>query len=224
VGARVVIGPQTEILGRARVVGADVVFGGASQGGLEIFGDTVRIEGNVAGDVRVTARHVTVGETAVVGGNIRFETLDDPVIEEGAQITGRQTVTLPQPRKAERGTFLAGIGALILFATGAGFLLGLVLLVVARGFVERSIDAMREAPLRSALVGLAVLFLTPLLAAAIMATVIGIPIGLLSLLAFPLLLFVGSVLAAFGLSDLIFNRTRYPGPSAGDYSTYWRAS
>jgi cytoskeletal protein CcmA (bactofilin family) len=206
-GARVLIGPQTEVVGRARIVGADVLFAGSSKGGLEIYGDTVRIDGIVAGDVRVVARQVTVGGKAVIAGNIRFETFDEPLIEEGAQITGRQTVTLPQPKKVEPGRFLAGIGAVILFAVGAGFLLGLILLAVARRFVERSIDAMREAPTRSALIGLAVLILTPLLAVVLMVTIIGIPIGLLALLAFPLLLLVASVLAAFGLSDRIFNRT-----------------
>lgn len=209
-GARVLIGSLTEVAGQTSIAGADVVFAGTANNGAEIYGDSVQIDGRIAGDVRIFARHVTVGRTAVIDGDIRFETFNEPMIEEGAQISGRQTVTLPQPRTFEREHIFAGIGAFILLAVGAGFLLGLILLIGARSFVERSVDAMREAPWRSALTGLAVLILLPLLAVVLMVTIIGIPIGLLTLLAFPLLLFVGSVLAAFGLSDRLFNRPREP--------------
>jgi len=209
-GARVLIGPQTEVSGPVRIAGAEVVFAGSASGGAEIYGDTVRIDGRIVGDVRVMARQITVGKGAVIDGNVRFESFNEPVIEEGAQITGKQTVTLPQPRGVGPENIIGAIGALILFAVGAGFLLGLILLVGARGFVENSILAMRDAPLRSALIGLGVLILLPVLAAVLMVTIIGVPIGLLTLLAFPLLLFIGAVLAAFGLSDRLFNRVREP--------------
>ncbi|HJY83890.1 MAG TPA: hypothetical protein VKK81_22735 [Candidatus Binatia bacterium] len=42
------------------------------------------------------ARSVTVGKTALIDGAVVFETFGDPVIEEGATVRGRQTVTLPR--------------------------------------------------------------------------------------------------------------------------------
>ncbi|MCC6949056.1 MAG: polymer-forming cytoskeletal protein [Bradyrhizobiaceae bacterium] len=209
-GARVLIGPQTDVSGPARIAGAEVAFSGTARRGAEIYGDTVQIDGRISGDLRIVARQMTVGKGAVIDGNVRFESFNEPVIEEGAQITGKQTVTLPQPRRVGPENVIAGIGAIVLFAVGAGFLLGLILLAGARGFIENSIMAMREAPLRSALIGLGVLILLPILAVVLMVTIVGVPIGLLTLLAFPLLLFIGSVLAAFGLSDRLFNRVQEP--------------
>ena len=95
-----------------------------------------------------------------------------------------------------------------MFGVGAGLVLGIILLIAARPFVERGIDAIRSAPVRSALVGLGVLILVPLVASLIMVTIVGIPIGLLILLAFPLAISIGLVLAAFGLADRILNRDR----------------
>jgi hypothetical protein len=50
--------------------------------------------------------------------------------------------------------------------------------------------------------------LVPLIAVVLMVTVIGIPVGLLTLLAFPLLLLVAWVIAAFAAADWLFNRGR----------------
>jgi hypothetical protein len=205
-GARVLVGPQTEVRGRMRLAGAEVVFSGIANGPARIAGDTVQIDGHITGDLRVRARSVSIGSRAVIDGDVVFETLGEPEIAEGAKVRGRQTVTLPRPRPRDGWTVLQALAGVALFGIGAGFVLGLVLLIVARPFVERSIAYMRVTPAWSLLVGLAVLILFPLLAILLLVTVIGIPVGILALLAFPLLLFTGSVIAAFGLSDWIFNR------------------
>jgi hypothetical protein len=103
---------------------------------------------------------------------------------------------------------LVTLGSAVLFGVGAGLVLGVILLIAARPFVERGIDAIRSSPVRSAFVGLAVLIIVPLVASLIMVTIVGIPIGLLILLAFPLAVAIGLVLAALGLADRILNRDR----------------
>jgi cytoskeletal protein CcmA (bactofilin family) len=207
-GARVIIGPQTEVRGETTVVGAEVVFAGTSQGPATFHADSIRIDGRIAGDVLVRARSVTIGKDAVIEGAITFETFSDPLIEPGATVRGRQTVTTPQPPEVGPGAVFAALIGTFLFAIGAGLVLGILLLIFARPFVERAIDRIRTAPVQSALVGLAVLILVPLIALIVMVTVVGIPIGLLMLLAFPLTLLSAGVLAAFGLSDWLMNRSR----------------
>jgi hypothetical protein len=207
-GARVLIGPRTEVTGVTRVAGADVVFAGTSRGAAELYGDSVQINGRIMGDLRVRARSVSLGKGAVVDGNAVFETLDEPQIDVGATVRGRQTVTMPVPYQVDRRSVLAALGFAVLFGVGAGFVLGLILLIAARPFVERGVAAMRAAPVRSGLIGVAVLFLVPIVAALIMVTVVGIPIGLLILLAFPLAVSTGLVLASLGLADRLMNRGR----------------
>jgi hypothetical protein len=208
VGARVLVGPQTEVRGETNLTGAEIVFAGTSQGPVNFYGDTVQIDGRIAGNVLVRARSVTIGRNAVIEGAITFETFGDPVVEPGAAVRGRQTVTAPQPPEVGPGIVFATLVGVFLFAIGAGLVLGILLLIVARPFVERAIERMRTAPARSTLIGLLVLILVPVVAVILMVTVVGIPIGLLVLLAFPLMLLSAGVLAAFGLSDWLMNRGR----------------
>jgi hypothetical protein len=207
-GARLIIGSQSEIGGPLRLAGADVVFAGSSRGAAEIYGDSVEIDGHIAGNLLVRARSVTIGKTAVLEGDTIFETLNDPDIEEGATLKGRQTITLPRPGPRETFSIARALSAVVLFGIGAGLILGLILLIAARPIVEQTISQIRQAPFRSLLVGLAVMILVPLIAVVLMATVIGMPIGLLTLLAFPLLLLVAWVVAAFAVADWLFNRSR----------------
>jgi hypothetical protein len=206
--ARVLIGPRAEVIGVTRIAGADIVFAGTSRGSAEFYGDSIQIDGRVAGNLFVRGRSVSLGKGAIVDGDAIFETLDDPQIDVGAVVRGRQTVTMPVRYPAERRGILFGLGAAVLFGVGAGFVLGLILLTAARPFVERSIEAMRTAPVHSTFVGLGVLIGVPLVASLIMVTVVGIPIGLLILLAFPLAVSIGLVLAALGLADRLMNRDR----------------
>lgn len=207
-GARVVIGPGTEVTGLTRIGGADVLFAGTSRGAAEFYGDTVQIDGRITGDVHVRARNVAVGNGAIIDGNVIFETLNDPRIDVGATIRGQQTVTQPMPYRIDRRNYLVTMAGAVLFGVGAGFVLGFVLLVAARQFVERAIGVIRDAPVSSAFVGLGVFVLVPLVATLIMVTIVGIPIGLLMLLAFPFMVTTGLVLAAFGLSDRLMNSDR----------------
>jgi cytoskeletal protein CcmA (bactofilin family) len=207
-GARLIIGPQSEIEGSMRIGGADVVFAGNSRGPAEIYGDSVQIDGRIGGNLLVRARSVTIGRTAVLEGDAVFETLDNPHIEEGATLRGQQTITPPRSGPHEMWFIARGLTAVVLFGIGAGLILGLILLISARPFVEQAILHVRNAPFRSLLIGLAVLVLVPLIAVLLIVTVIGIPVGLLTLLAFPLLLLVAWVVSAFGVSDWLFNRRR----------------
>jgi cytoskeletal protein CcmA (bactofilin family) len=207
-GARLIIGSQSEIGGPMRIGGADVVFAGNGRGAAEIYGDSVQIDGRIGGNLLVRARSVTIGKTAVLEGDAVFETLDDPHIEQGATLRGQQTVTLPRLGPRDTWSIAKGLTAVVLFGIGAGLVLGLILLIVARPLVEQTILQIRNAPFRSLLIGLAVLILVPLIAVFLMGTVIGIPVGLLTLLAFPLLLLVAWVVSAFGVADWLFNRGR----------------
>jgi hypothetical protein len=204
-GARVLVRRQTDVRGLTRIAGADVVFAGVSRGQTEIYGDTVQIDGNIGGDLLVRARSVTIGKSAVIDGNATFQTINEPTIVEGAVIRGRQTTTLPEPQvsRFDAGQALFG---LVLFSIAAGFMAGLVLLTVRRAFVERSVAALRNRPGHSFGLGVLVFVLVPVIALALMITIIGIPTALLILFALPLLWLTATVITAFTMGDFLVNR------------------
>ena len=217
-GARVLVRPQTQVRGLTQLAGADVVFAGVSHGRTEIYGDTVQIDGHIAGDLLVRARSVTIGKTARIDGNVTFQSFNEPVIVQGAVIRGRQTMTLPHPQVSRFQAAQALFG-LVLFSIAAGFMAGLVLLLVRRAFVERAVGRLRNRPGHSFGLGVLVFILVPLIAVLLMATVIGIPTALLLLLALPLLWLVGTVIAAFAMGDFLVNRVPRP---RGFFGQLWQ--
>ncbi len=217
-GARVLVRPQTQVRGLTQLAGADVVFAGVSHGRTEIYGDTIQIDGRIAGDLLVRARSVTIGKTAVIDGNVTFQTFNEPVIAKGAVIRGRQTTTLPQPQ-VNRFQAAQALFGLVLFSIAAGFMAGFVLLVVRRAFVERAVAALRNRPGHSFGLGVLMFILVPLIALVLMATVIGIPTALLVLFAVPLLWLVGTVIAAFTMGDFLVNRVPRP---RGFFGELWQ--
>lgn len=204
-GVRVLVRPQTDVRGLTQLAGADVVFAGTSHGRTEIYGDTVQIDGHIAGDLLVRARSVTIGKTAKIDGNVTFQSFNEPMIAEGAVIRGRQTTTLP-PAQAGRFQAAQALLGLVVFSIAAGFMAGLVLLLVRRAFVERAVAALRKRPGHSLGLGVLTFILAPLIAVALMATVVGIPTALLLLLALPLLWLAATVVAAFAMGDFLVNR------------------
>ncbi len=217
-GARVLIRPQTQVRGLTQIAGADILFAGVSHGRTEIYGDTVHIDGHIAGDLLVRARSVTVGKTARIDGSATFQSFNEPVIVKGAVIQGRQTVTLPYPEQRRFQSAQALFG-LVLFSIAAGFMAGLVLLVVRRRLVERAVMSLRNRPGHSFGLGVLVFILFPVFAMLLMATIIGIPTALLILLALPLLWLVATVLAALTMGDFLVNRVPRP---RGFFGRLWQ--
>ena len=76
----------------------------------------------------------------------------------------------------------------------------------ARGFVEQGITVLRTQPGRSILLGLAVILGIPLFVIATMVTIIGIPIGVATLLLLPFLFILGFTTTTLGVSDWLLNR------------------
>jgi hypothetical protein len=204
-GARVLVRPQADVRGLTQIAGADVVFAGVSRGRTEIYGDTVQIDGSIGGDLVVRARSVTIGKSAVIDGTATFQTFNEPTIVEGAVIRGRQTTTLPAAR-ASRFSPAQALFSLVLFSIAAGFMAGLGLLVIRRAFVQRGVAALRNRPGHSFGLGVLIFILVPAIALVLMATIIGIPTGLLILFALPLLWLAATVITAFTMGDFLVNR------------------
>jgi hypothetical protein len=100
----------------------------------------------------------------------------------------------------------AGFAGTLFFAVST-FLFGLILLVFTPGSVEQGISVLRSRPGKSLFWGLAVFFGVPIFAVLLMVTIVGIPIGVATLLTLPLLLLLGFTTGVLGLSDWVLNRS-----------------
>jgi hypothetical protein len=210
-GGQIAIGPQSVIVGPAKIGGGKVVFDGRAENGARLSGGSVTLNGNVTGDVTLEGGQIVIGATAVVTGNVLIRSVNEPTIEDGSQISGTLTRETPSSWWDE-GTYNAwplrlGVAFFIAAAT---VVTGIVTMLLGRGTFEDAVTLTRTRLFSSFLIGLITLILLPIVAVALMATVAGIPIGLALLFAVPILIVVSYAVTAAGLADFLFNRPHSP--------------
>jgi hypothetical protein len=195
---------------RGTVVQEVVVFSGSAtvsgvvQHDVVVLDGAVTIAGQVGGDVIALHGPIHLLATAQVTGDVLAG--GNLEMADGAEVAGavRRDVgfTLAGP--------VAALGALLVsVAMAVSILLGglLMLLLAPRG-AERAADAARSAPLASAGWGLLSSLLLPVLAIALTATVVGLPLGLAVLLGLALLWLLGLVVATFAIGRLVIRAPR----------------
>jgi hypothetical protein len=186
-------------------VGYQALLAGSIGQDLSAATDAIELRGSVGGNVEAEAQGegaapaflrfipspvamptvqpgLTVAPTASIGGDLDYTARADGRIAEGARISGSVTRTevetgaRPEPAPAER--LLTHLRRLI-----ALFVVGLVLLWLAPGWVRRLADTVKHRPLPSLGWGLVGLIAVPILMLALIAIIVFIAVaaGLLSL-------------------------------------------
>lgn len=215
--ASIEFGPATDIAGRLSAAAANVVVAGKIGGAVHLGGATVTFNGQAGGNVVLDGGRVTVGPTAVIGGNLVVRSLTTPDIAQGAKITGKTIIQEPAlwwlvPRWMWRAIFAAVMAAGTVLAA-------VILFSAARGAFEDALAHATFRPLSSGLIGLVTLFLLPIVATLLMATLIGLSFGIALLLVIPFLVVAGHTIAATCVGVWIFDRTGEP-RSAGRLFLY----
>ena len=180
----VVTGPVTiahgEVAGDVVVADGDVNVAGRVTGDVVVAHGKVRIPGTVRGDVVAISDRIALGPSARVGGDVLYGD-KKPVVAPGARVAGK--VKRLNVDKATGGLGLAaGLGVWLAISVSA-LLLGVLLLWAlprAAVAVYETADARRGLAIG---IGLGLFFGIPIIAVILLVTLLGLPLGLLLLLA-----------------------------------------
>jgi hypothetical protein len=178
--------------GNVSAAGGEIRVLGPVAGYVSAAAGRVLINAPVAGDVEVRAAHVELGPRAAIGGRLRYASRDELVRDPAALVKGEiERVPWIPPGMKERHPAAAGwiwtLGLMLLAAVLAG------VAPRAGAALEREVD---EHPGASVLAGIAALVCVPFLAIVLLVTIVGAPLGLLAILAYPSLLLLGYAAAA----------------------------
>lgn len=138
--------------------------------------DHTTISGNIGGDVRVKGRHMSVVSSAVVGGGIHFEGDEPASVASGAKLGSQPEFT----KREHKSQYTEGhYYVWRVIWTAAFILFGLVLFLLMPKFAAETVRAGERF---AAPVGLGVLVFFGVPIAAVLAcfTVVGIPLGVLT--------------------------------------------
>ncbi len=176
-----VAAPTIDVAGS---IGRDVIGLGVSADvagavGRDVRGRYVSIEvdGEVSRDVEVTVDEIAIGGNAVVGGDVVYQSVNDIAIAPGATIAG-QVIQIP-------ADVPFSVGLVLTIASVVGFLGyvlgGIVLLWLLRSIGVRAVAAITAQPLRTLGIGGAAVVVGPLTLVLAAATLVGIPLAVVTL-------------------------------------------
>jgi hypothetical protein len=188
-----------------------VVVQGTVSGSVVVGDGRVTIAGPVSGSVVVLNGRTTVTSAGRIGGDLVTRTA--PVVQPGAVVGGE----IRRIRSAQYwSSYLFKVFGWLAF-TVSTLVLGVILLGLAPRAMERAADAARTAI--GPVVGWGVLLLIglPIVAIILIATIVGLPLGLGLLFALFLVYTVGYTVGTFVLGRLLVKgpERRYPAFFAG---------
>jgi hypothetical protein len=205
--------PEGETVGAAVIFDGPAIVEGTVSDALVVFNGNVEISGLVRDDVVVFNGDVVVRSGAEIGGNLVSQ--GEVSVDEGATIAGEQ-------RSLSADVDMADVGLASRFAWWLAYslstlALGLILLAFAPKLDDAIWYVAQERKGPSIVVGLAFFFLLPVVAVMLLATIVGIPLGLFLLLALALLYTVGYVAGAHALGRMVVKppKSRYVAFLAG---------
>ena len=227
-GGKVTLGSDTVVGGTARLYGGRVTMEGRIDGGLHASGRRVTINGEVRGDVDVRAENLELGPDARIGGTLRYSSRNELRKAEGATVGS--VVRKRVPRDGDDDVFVSGswdvpspwrigglVSALSLLVSGAVFLF-----LVPR-YGAQAADRLGEGPLGALTLGVVFAIAVPIVAVLLFITLLGIPLGLLLLLAYPVMLLAGFLVAVLAIGRRIASALRKPQPVGFARSLGWFA-
>jgi hypothetical protein len=191
--------PEDETVHTAVVFSGEAVIDGTVTGWVVVFNGRTEITGTIEEDLIVFNGEVVLRSGSRVGGDVI--SLEDPQIEEGATVGG--SVDDLATRWNFYDITFAGRLAWWLAYTVSTFLLGLVLLLLAPRLDHASVLALRDRLGPTIGFGLLVFFLLPIIAGLLIATIVGVPLGLFLLFALALVYSIGYVVGALSLGRLV---------------------
>jgi cytoskeletal protein CcmA (bactofilin family) len=200
-----------KIGGTATVGGEDVDLDGHVGGDLLAFFKTLDLNGSIGGNVRTQGRSLTIGSGAEITGTTKFKGPNPPDVAPGAKLGGPVEFTRHERGPDRTSPRYYWHQAL---RWGAGFVFGLVLLLIAPGFFYDVANACKKVGPAS---GLGVLFLLALPVAAILVcvTIVGIPVGLTALFLYGIAIYSTQVFVGDWLGERILGAGVGFGPTLG---------
>lgn len=198
-GGRVIVAPDAAIEGSATIAGGNVTLDGSVGGYVLISAGRTEINGRIDGDLRVAGGALSLGPEAVVRGRLDYRGAEPANLAPGAQVQGGiEQSTMDR-------NFGAAIGMLVVWLIGL-ILVAAALLAFAPRATRAVAQGLRMRPVASPLLGLALFVGMPIVGGLLMITMVGIPLGMLTISAWFTLSLLGYFATAIALGDAVSER------------------
>ncbi|KPK23647.1 MAG: hypothetical protein AMJ70_02925 [Dehalococcoidia bacterium SG8_51_3] len=198
------------------IFGAGTVQANGSVGGSILGGGgQVTLANKVGGDITLSVDSLTIISSADIKGDVKYTSTNEASIQPGASISGDISHLIPErldkAEKAKAKGIMAGtIGTVVwkILSYVMIFIIGIILILIARKRLTLMQMAIQKSPWQTLGWGALILIATPIAAIIVMITVIGLPLGIISLLLWGIVLYLSQIPVALLLGRLIIRHNR----------------
>lgn len=194
-GGSLDIPAETQIGGRAWLAGGDINMAASVGEELRIGGGSIRLASHVSGNVEIEGGEIKILSGANIEGDLIYRSDEEIEIHPDAQIQGTIIRKPPRIHEQDTGFFFIFFPLTMMFA-------GIVLYLLFPGYTSTAAQTVASEPWKSLGIGLAILVTIPFLAIILMATMLGIWVGLLLMVFYFIAVVIALLVAAFFVGDL----------------------
>jgi cytoskeletal protein CcmA (bactofilin family) len=203
VGNTVKIEPQAVFQQNLVCLGDQVICEGTVGGDLKITAKKVTLGGQIDGDVSITAQDIVILPRTVLNGNLSYTAPKELVLSSSIVLNGdlKRRFKAPPSKPFFKPDLVGHVG----FAAAA-LLTGLAFFSVFPVYTARAAGLLQTTRATCALTGFAGLALIPMIAFLLLLTFIGLPLSMLLILFYLILLYLSKVIVGLWLGALILRR------------------
>jgi len=180
-GESVVLAETLRVGRDLHAAGNTVDLDGSVDRNASIAATAATVRGMVGEKLYLEGNELSLSPTARVGGDLSYRSSNQLEIGEGAAIGGQTQQLAPRQPEDAAPKRVSAVRVVILLLMA--FVFGAVGLAVAPRFFGAAADAVGHRPWRNLLLGFLTLFLGPFAVLVVCVTVVGIPVGVLGLIA-----------------------------------------
>jgi cytoskeletal protein CcmA (bactofilin family) len=198
------VGPGAHVQGSFTAAGREAILAGPVDRDLLIAAKTHQIDSRVGGSALLVGDELAIGDGAVTEGPIRFHGAREPEVSPTAKLAS--PVAFERLEEGhEEGPRLSWLSH-FLFFWAAAFVLGAAFVLLGPGAAEAVAAVHMPQYAKSLLVGLLAVGAVAALAFGLMVTLIGLPLGLVTLFFWLLGLYLAQVYAGLYVGRQILGR------------------
>ncbi len=218
-GGNVTFGPSSQVKG-SLVGGAGTLdLSGQIAGNVWVGGGETSVQGKVDQDLNLSAESAAFGPESVVGGNLTARVTEGRLLSDQASVGGRKDISFTKVEdksgRSNKEKFNKA-GQVLTMAMVVKWLIGLLVGVVSGGallyFFRQTADKLavqvRSVAAGSLGWGLVALVTVPFLALLLMVTIVGLPLGFITIIGYIVALIVAKWVAGYALGQWLEAKTK----------------
>jgi hypothetical protein len=198
-GGTVTLGPQSIVNGRSWLTGNTVRIDGVLEREVSVAAANVIVTGEIRQPARIIAERFEVAKSARLLAPVTYRGPTQAIIADGATIGGPITYTRIEAREARQAR-QTSVASTVLFSIHL-FLAGLLVIAFLPRTEASIVETLRRRPLESVLAGFTLVITVPIAALVLIASVFGLPFGLMLAALYAVLLFAGVLTTAFFIGE-----------------------